>query len=227
MSNWEGTLSISDSTVSDNSATGHAGGGIWNGGTLTVTNSIVSGNTAFSGGGGLFNFLGSATVEATIFDDNSAGWGGGIMVYPGDPEIESTVTVHASTISDNEAVELGGGMVNLTGTLTVTASALLANTAGEDGDALYSVVDIENATSLNGSCIVGNGEVAVFNEFSSSQDATGNWWGDPSGPSGAGPGSGDSVGENFDFTGWLSAPPPAGCGVRSRAFLPAVIAAGP
>ncbi len=36
-------------------------------------------------------------------------------------------------------------------------------------------------------------------------DATHNWWGDASGPSGEGPGSGDSVTANVDFEPWLGA----------------------
>ena len=35
-------------------------------------------------------------------------------------------------------------------------------------------------------------------------DATSNWWGDASGPSGAGPGSGDAVSENVNYSSWLS-----------------------
>ncbi len=34
--------------------------------------------------------------------------------------------------------------------------------------------------------------------------ALNNWWGDASGPSGAGSGSGEEVSENIDFSGWLS-----------------------
>ena len=36
--------------------------------------------------------------------------------------------------------------------------------------------------------------------------ATRNWWGEPSGPSGAGPGIGDRVGNNVDFQPFLTAP---------------------
>lgn len=91
--------------------------------------------------------------------------------------------------------------------LTVTGSALLGNTSPGDGDAVYSAVDTINATSVTGSCIVGNGDTAVFNSQPASQDATGNWWGDATGPGGAGPGSGDSVSANVDFSSWLTMPP--------------------
>lgn len=58
--------------------------------------------------------------------------------------------------------------------LTVTGSALLGNTSPGDGDAISSGVNAENATSVTGSCIVGNGDTAVFNSQPASQDATGN-----------------------------------------------------
>ena len=37
-------------------------------------------------------------------------------------------------------------------------------------------------------------------------DAQENWWGDASGPAGAGPGTGDEVSENVDFSNWRSEP---------------------
>ena len=47
-----GTLTVTNSTVRDNSPGEPAGGGIFNRGTLTVTNSTVSGNSAGDAGGG-------------------------------------------------------------------------------------------------------------------------------------------------------------------------------
>lgn len=46
----------------------------------------------------------------------------------------------------------------------------------------------------------------ALNEGENNLSATYNWWGDPSGPSGAGPGTGDAVSENVDYTPWLEAP---------------------
>jgi hypothetical protein len=37
-------------------------------------------------------------------------------------------------------------------------------------------------------------------------DAQQNWWGDATGPGGAGPGTGDEVSENVDFSNWMTAP---------------------
>ena len=113
---------------------------------------------------------------------------------------------NGSVISGNMATWDGGGLQNW-GTLIVSGSALLANTSPGEGDAISSGVNSENATSITGSCIVGNGDTAVFNSQPASQNAIGNWWGNASGPSGVGPGSGDSVGVNVAFDPWLTAPP--------------------
>ncbi len=85
-----GMLTLADSTVSGNSATGTAngfgrGGGIENfSGTLTVTNSTISGNTAAAGGlgsagGGIDNFSGTLTEPRGMADTGLrkvAGWRG-------------------------------------------------------------------------------------------------------------------------------------------------------
>ena len=79
------TLSITNSTIANNSA-GGSGGGIWNyGGTLTVTNSTIaynSYNSAGYGGGGIGNGYngaeaGTAMLDNTIVVLNTYGTGSG------------------------------------------------------------------------------------------------------------------------------------------------------
>jgi hypothetical protein len=55
--------------------------------------------------------------------------------------------------------------------------------------------------------------------YVSMDDAPGNYWGAPDGPSGAGRGSGDPVGTGIDFSGYLSDPIPSGtcdCAVGAK-----------
>jgi len=66
-----GTLTVSNSTFSGNSATG-AGGSIFNGGMLKVTNSTLSGNTAGNNGGGIYNTGGKASLANSIVAGNTA-----------------------------------------------------------------------------------------------------------------------------------------------------------
>jgi hypothetical protein len=57
---------------------------------------------------------------------------------------------------------------------------------------------------INRNSIVGNSEFGVYAETSSEvTDATCNWWGDASGPSGEGPGSGDAISTLATFKYWL------------------------
>jgi hypothetical protein len=189
------------SVISNNAATYEGGISNWGGSTLTVDGSVISGNTASGSSGGIGN-LGIMTLNASTVFGNTAPRAGGLFNAPG-----ATMTVRLSTITDNFATLGAGGLLNVNGTLIVTQSALLGNTSDGDGDALYSLADSVNATKVTNSCIAGNGDIGVFNERSTSQDFTGNWWGDPSGPSGAGPGTGDSIGDSIDFSGWLTTPP--------------------
>src|SRR5690606_27737536 len=74
--NYEGTLTINNSTVSDNRAS-RSGGGIYNyEGTLTINNSTFSGNSAhgaFGIGGGIVNDEGTLTISNSIIANNTGG----------------------------------------------------------------------------------------------------------------------------------------------------------
>jgi hypothetical protein len=64
-----GTLTVANSTITDNTA-GVEGGGLFNRGTLTVQNSTVADNTAGVDGGGLFN-EGTVTLTHVTFENNT------------------------------------------------------------------------------------------------------------------------------------------------------------
>ncbi len=74
-------------------------------------------------------------------------------------------------------------------------------------------------------CVVFNGE-GVVNETGTTTPFEMNWWGAPDGPSGAGPGGGDSVSADVDFDPFLTAAP-AGCPSSVSVLeIPTVSAAG-
>ena len=73
------TASISGLTITGGNTTG-SGGGLYNGGTTTLTNCTVSGNSATSYGGyggGLYNG-GTLTMTNCTVSGNSASYGGGV-----------------------------------------------------------------------------------------------------------------------------------------------------
>jgi hypothetical protein len=127
-----GTLTLTGSALSGNSASG--GGGIENDGTLTLTDCTLSGNSADSsfpgGGGGIENEnCGTVTVVGGAVSENSAGTGGGIVNY-------GTMTLSGSTLADNAAVDDAGGVLN-TFTLTLADCTLSGNSAVNDGGGLF------------------------------------------------------------------------------------------
>ncbi len=120
----QGNLTITNSTISGNTANTGDGGGIVNNGSgiLTVANSTFSGNTA-DNGGGLMN-IGTATVTNSTFSGNTANGGG----------INNSGTLHyANTIIANST---GGDCVN-SGTIGTNLNNLVEDgscAAGLSGD---------------------------------------------------------------------------------------------
>ena len=96
----EGGLTLTNSTVSGNSATG-SGGGIYNVGTLSLTNSTVSGNSAASGGG-IYNWRTLSLTNSTISGNSAVIEGGGMSISPEtDPLYNLSAVVRFCTIYNN------------------------------------------------------------------------------------------------------------------------------
>ena len=148
-----GTLTVIDSTISDNSvgsgaggiAAINGGGGIYNDGTLTVTNSTFISNSALNDGGGIYND-GTLTVTNSTFTSNSATNGGGLDNYSG-----GTATLTNCTVSGNTSQD-GGGIANDDGgnlTLNNTILAGITSTSTSDND-ISGQVDPTSAFNLIG-----------------------------------------------------------------------------
>jgi predicted outer membrane repeat protein len=122
-----GKLTVSDCTLSGNSATN--GSGIYNnGGMLTVSGCTLSNNTALGGGfgGGIYNNGGTLTVRNSSLSVNTAPGGGDFNQGEGGGIYNAgTATVSGCTLSNNSA-QSGGGIYN-EGTLTVRNSAFNGN----------------------------------------------------------------------------------------------------
>jgi hypothetical protein len=137
------TVTISGLTITNGDAGVGSGGGIYNDhATLTVSNCTVSGNSAgnsFSGGG-IFNngsgFPGGAilTVANSTLSGNSAGGGGGIF-NNGQQGGGASLHVVNSTLSGNSATS-GGGIDNFgfegVATVEIGNTILKAGAAGEN-----------------------------------------------------------------------------------------------
>ncbi len=136
-------ITLTDSTVSDNTASGEGGGVLSRYGSIALTNSTVSGNTAAAGGGGVRADSGSVTLTNSTVSGNTSGErGGGIRADSGN------ITLTNSTVSGNTAAGIGGGMRSIFGIITLTNSTVSGNSAGTNGGALYTSasVNITNST---------------------------------------------------------------------------------
>jgi hypothetical protein len=193
--------------VVENNSAGFSGGGVRNDGTLLADTTRFSGNQAQLDGGAALN-AGSMTLEnGCVADANRAGDEGGAILNAGVLALDST------RVDFNLAGNGGGGIAYAPApgtSLTATSSVLRANRAPRGG-ALLSHNTLAGSAAVVGSCLLGNSSTALESTVSIGHTATLNWWGDASGPGGNGPGSGDTVDVNFDFSDFLTTAPP-GCG---------------
>ncbi len=178
----QGTLnnvSISGSTLNDSTG-GH---GLYASETgpvtgLTITGCVMAGNSRF----GAVLFTGAAggvvgtTITETRFDSN----------------MESGFWIGAPVVTDF-LMECG----------TVAGNA---EVGGADDGIKFSSGILTNVV-VNDVNIVGNINTGagLTNTATGTVIATGNWWGDASGPSGVGPGTGDAVTTGVTFDPWLTA----------------------
>jgi chitodextrinase len=143
-----GTLSVSGSTFTGNSApakTGTSGGAVNSSGTLTVTTSTFTGNTAQEGGG-VFNQK-TATITNSTFTNNTATiYGGGALL-----NAAGTETLTGDTFTGNTGP--GGGAIDNDTTLNITNSTFFNNTGGSNGGG-----GVENfgTTTIKQSTLAGN-----------------------------------------------------------------------
>ena len=131
----EASVTLTDSAVSRNSASGN-GGGIYvysftN--DLTVVRSTIFDNRSEGGaGGGIYSFAGDLMlVDSTVFGNSSEAGGGGI--FKGNRGLSIT----RSTISGNTSAFAGGGVFNSFGTAILTDSTVTGNYSRTGGGGLH------------------------------------------------------------------------------------------
>ena len=135
-----GSLTVKDSTISNNEAQGN-GGGIFSaeGNVLDVSGSTIQGNKADNGGGihmGEARDTSKTPSKATITDtrilENEAiGSGEGGGVYVGGPRADATLK--GCTVANNKSVSTGGGIAAKLGTVTLDDTTVENNQAVNGG----------------------------------------------------------------------------------------------
>ncbi len=170
--NPNGTLTVSNSTISGNATTSSEfpsftphGGGIYNrfDSSLTVINSTISGNEG-GDGGGIYND-GTLQVSNSTISGNRAAWGGGIYSdQDGLAKIWNTTIAGNRVASGND----GGGMYNESGALATMWNTLLANNIVDPGqdtrsNCLGDITDGGNNFDSGDSCQFSSQNDSFFN----------------------------------------------------------------
>lgn len=137
-----GTLNLSGSTLTGNTATGD-GGAIWyNKGNISGCG--ITGNTANNIGGGVSFSGGTSTLTNNHIDNNKADQGGGMYM-------DGYLTISSGTFNNNNASNNGGGILS-NGTITMNGGSITNNYSGWDGGGVNSRVTF----NFNGGAIQNN-----------------------------------------------------------------------
>ncbi len=139
-------LTVRDSYVTGNTATGDNGGGIHVFGELMLINSFVSTNEAARNGGGVYCY-GNVTVDGSTISNNVASLAGGGIVAT------ESINVSNSTVSQNRATSLAGGIWCRGATTTISQSTVFLNQSSGAGGGVF--ID-SGVMSIDGSIIAGN-----------------------------------------------------------------------
>ncbi len=198
-------------TIDDNDIDGM----YWTGGTWVATGILsfgdvtADGNTLTNTQVGIYQIDGTAAYTNNVITQTFYGGIGmwGAIGYGGDTDfMGNTVTGDDTAGTAGIGIYDDGGAPDI---FVVTENTITDWDYGVDvGDYNGSF----GSVNVNNNNITSNVSYGVFSNLFLT-DATLNWWGDPSGPSGEGPGTGDAVSEDVLFCPWLTGPYPGGATV--------------
>ena len=138
--------------------------------------------------------LGSGGVCGAIVSDNT------ITNHHTGIHLDSNST--HNTIQDNEIRNNGDGIWIEGDDNQILRNDIRDNEAEPPSGIHLTSLALGNIIQCNN--IVGNLPYGIYNENDTEDvDAASNWWGDASGPSGAGTGDGDAVSEDVNYSSWL------------------------
>jgi hypothetical protein len=189
---------ISGNTINGNSACWGGGIGFYSQYTTssTVDSNFITNNTAQNTGGGVYCHESSPDFQYNIISGNvsyynGGSYGSGIRFYSNcDSEVKKC------TISFNIGTGIGCRLCSP----TIDSCTISDNTL----DGINCTVNYSSRPIIFNCNIKNNGGYGVYNPNSADTvDARSNWWGNPSGPGGSGPGTGDEVSDYVLFDPWL------------------------
>jgi hypothetical protein len=163
----KGTLSVSNSTISNNFSSGNGGGGFYNdnGGTLSISNSTITKKSteSISGGGAIFSF-GTLTINNSNISKNSAPLAGAINSYASLSILNSSFDENIATNHDSGALRTTGGTATISNSSFINNSALYADGGAFkiSGNATVSNCTISGNAQISGQ-VYNNGSLTLTN----------------------------------------------------------------
>ena len=150
----------------------------------------------------------------TSFADSAANQWSGIVVENGTAQLDHAEVRYASynLTVNNTAVSTPVILQNsqlhsaaLDGLLVAdgAVTAVCSRFTNNNGSGVFVLNTGQPTVQIGSSALVSNGAAGLTNQNASAVDARQNWWGDPSGPAGIGPGSGSALLGNALFDPWL------------------------
>ena len=217
-----GRLDIANSEFVNNTSTGNGGALYIDSSRSLIQSTRFEGNESDGNGGGLYAYFATLVITDNFFIKNrvtenaNGNWGGGMFTN------RVNITITESQFYQNESPAYGGavGVINpvLAGIDPETENMIQQiQDAPVVSDMLTSIPGFQATLEAHPSGIYSNfkEDIQIHNNcfannattnpadpnwtsgiHASAAVADGNYWGNPSGPSGRGPGSGDSVGKN-------------------------------
>ncbi|MDB9314602.1 DUF4347 domain-containing protein [Spirulina sp. CS-785/01] len=151
ISSYVGDMSVTNSTITDNISQFN-GAGINIDGAVSLTNSTVSDNTSLPGTGGAIHSNTAINLTNSTISENSSNSGGGGLHSGGD------ITVNNSLIRGNSVNTWGGG-INSHANVTANNSTIRNNQAALGGGGINSDghITVNNSTINNNTAIQGGG----------------------------------------------------------------------
>ncbi len=207
---WGNTGTVYDNLIENNEVydTGRMGIMVMDYGGAQNTYTVTSGNTI---------------TGNTVHDVWKVTWGdhgGGIQI-----NVAKNCSITNNVVYDVRNDQRGIYMFGSAAGNTITGNTLRDNPigiqlwiSGEGGTTIDWGGETPTSPQVRYNNIYGNSTGAISSNIAGTpmvMDATCNWWGHPSGPSGVGSGLGDAVSDHVDYgPPWLLAPAPGGaCGI--------------
>lgn len=173
------------------------------GATGEITGNNVSGNgwpgPEWSGSGIIVAGSPNVEVKNNTITDNETGVSSVGDLWFGSGLTTDGMQIEGNTISNNTyGISLQDGTHN-----TSITGNVVSNNETDGIDVVNFGIDVPTGTVVNNNTITGNGVDGLWVDAGVPEvDAQNNWWGAVDGPGGDGPGSGDTVVGNADFTPW-------------------------